>query len=68
MQRDGQRLNMAEVYRRFVQTSGVDNPEGLFEDIEEEEPMPEEMMPEEEMLEPEMQQEQISPEQLLTQQ
>ena len=49
MQRDGQRLNMAEVYRRFVQTSGVDNPEGLFEDIEEE-PMPEEMMPKEQML------------------
>ena len=60
MQRDGQRLNMAEVYRRFVQTSGVDNPEGLFEDIEEEEPMPEEMMPEEMM-------EQMQEEQLPTQ-
>lgn len=44
MSRDGQRLNMAEVYRRFVQTSGVDNPEALFEDIEEEEPMPQDMM------------------------
>jgi hypothetical protein len=44
MSRDGQRLNMAEVYRRFVQTSGVDNPEALFEEIEQEEPMPQDMM------------------------
>ena len=44
MSRDGQRLNMAEVYRRFVQTSGVDNPEALFEDIEQEEPMQQDMM------------------------
>lgn len=51
MSRDGQRLNMAEVYRRFVQTSGVDNPEGLFEEIEEE-------------LQPELQPEQLSAEQL----
>lgn len=50
MSRDGQRLNMAEVYRRFVQTSGVDNPETLFEDIEQEEPMPQDMMMNPEMM------------------
>lgn len=50
MSRDGQRLNMAEVYRRFVQTSGVDNPEALFEEIEQEEPMPQDMMMNPEMM------------------
>lgn len=44
MQKDGKRLNMAEVYKRFVYTSGVDSPETLFEDVEEEEPMSQEEM------------------------
>lgn len=50
MLKDGKRLNMAEVYKRFVQTSGVENPDKLFEDIEQEQDMPEpSMMPEDMM-------------------
>lgn len=63
MMKDGKRLNMAEVYKRFVQTSGVDNPEQLFEEIEEEQPMPEEMMMNPE-LQPEMMGQQLPAEQL----
>ena len=59
MSRDRQRLNMAEVYKRFVRTSGVDNPEGLFQEIEEEQSMPQEMI-----MNPEQQPEQSSTEQL----
>jgi hypothetical protein len=59
MLKDGKRLNMAEVYKRFVQTSGVENPDKLFEDVEEEQPMPEPgMMPEDMMA----MQQQIAPE------
>ena len=50
---------MAEVYKRFVRTSGVDNPEGLFQEIEEEQSMPQEMI-----MNPEQQPEQSSTEQL----
>jgi len=58
MMKDGKRLNMAEVYKRFVQTSGVENPEKLFEDVEQEQNMPEQgMMPEDMMaMQPEEQQ------------
>jgi hypothetical protein len=62
MLKDGQRLNMAEVYKRFVQTSGVENPEKLFEDVEQEQPMlepgimPEDMMAMQQQMPPEEQQ------------
>ncbi|MGA1047299.1 MAG: hypothetical protein ACO3UU_04765, partial [Minisyncoccia bacterium] len=47
MLKDGKRLNMAEVYKRFVQTSGVENPDKLFEDVEQDQAMTEPgMMPE----------------------
>jgi hypothetical protein len=65
MMKDGKRLNMAEVYKRFVQTSGVENPEKLFEDVEQEQPMPEPgIMPEDMMA---MQQQMAPEEQQLMQ-
>jgi hypothetical protein len=50
MIKDGKRLNMAEVYKRFVQTSGVENPEKLFEDVEQEQNMLEPSMYSEDMM------------------
>ena len=65
MLKDGKRLNMAEVYKRFVQTSGVENPDKLFEDVEQEQAMPEPgMMPEDMMA---MQQQMVPEEQQLIQ-
>ena len=46
MLKDGKRLNMAEVYKRFVQTSGLDKTDDLFIDIEQEDnPIDEEERP-----------------------
>jgi len=62
MLKDGKRLNMAEVYKRFVQTSGVENPDKLFEDVEQEQNMlepsmtPEDMMAMQQQMAPEEQQ------------
>jgi hypothetical protein len=62
MMKDGKRLNMAEVYKRFVQTSGVENPDKLFEEVEQEQPMleqnmmPEDMMAMQQQMPPEEQQ------------
>jgi len=50
MMKDGKRLNMAEVYKRFVQTSGVENPDKLFEDVEQEQNMLEPSMYSEDMM------------------
>jgi hypothetical protein len=50
MIKDGKRLNMAEVYKRFVQTSGVENPDKLFEDVEQEQNMLEPSMYSEDMM------------------
>jgi len=50
MMKDGKRLNMAEVYKRFVQTSGVENPDKLFEDVEQEKNMLEPSMYSEDMM------------------
>ena len=63
MIKDGKRLNMAEVYKRFVQTSGVENPDKLFEDVEQEQNMLEPSMTPEDMMA--MQQQMPSEEQQL---
>jgi hypothetical protein len=64
MMKDGKRLNMAEVYKRFVQTSGVENPDKLFEEVEEEQSMQEENVMPEDMTEEDIMamQQQMAPE------